>query len=601
MATSQRQFISATNTIARLPQILPSEIAQNRAPTIPFAAMRYLLWTIFLAILLVVTELLSRPLLPIDETRYMSVAWEAHVSGDHLVSHLNTKTYAHKPPLLFWLINAVWSVTGLNEHAARLVSPTAGIACLLLTALMARKLWPDAISFQRCAPMMLLSMTVWIVFCPVTMFDMLLTCFTLIGLLGVLRGEAGAAKTGWLLAGIAMGLGVLSKGPVILVHVVPAALLAPWWSLRVRTSYMRWYAGCLFAIAIAAGIGLSWALPSAAAGGKSYSDELLFGQTAGRMVNSFAHREPFWWYLPVLPICLTPWILFGATWRGMRTTTMDSPFRFLLSWAGASFVVLSLVSGKQAYYLMPAIPAFALIIARLATTAEGPIQKRDLFAVAVGTMLLGTFPLIANHIPALAETRLKDLIADWYSIPMIACGAALLLVSWKRIESAVFAAGTTAILFFVFLIVALRPTLWQGFNFRPLAASASRHEEGVAWYGGYHGQLNYLGEISHVHEAENREDLSGWLTQHPGGVLIIRLTSKNTDLLQDAGILPSNSMPLTALQAEKISQILRDDLNFTGHDWQPTVAELYWIRTGLTLAPHVVVRFEKPPVPSPSP
>jgi len=558
--------------------------------------MRYLLWTICLAILLVVTELVSRPLLPIDETRYMSVAWEAHVSGDHLVSHLNTKTYAHKPPLLFWLINAVWYVTGLNEYAARLVSPTAGIACLLLTALMARKLWPEAISFQRCAPMMLLSMTVWIVFCPVTMFDMLLTCFTLIGLLGVLRAEAGAAKTGWLLAGIAMGLGVLSKGPVILVHVVPAALLAPWWSLRVRTAYIRWYAGCLFAITIAACIGLSWALPSAAAGGKAYSDELLFGQTAGRMVNSFAHREPFWWYVPILPICLTPWILFGATWRGMRTTTLDSPLKFLLSWTGASFLILSMVSGKQAYYLMPAIPAFALIIARLATAIEGPILKRDLSVVAAGTMLLGAFPLIANHAPALAETRLKDLIADWYSIPMMACGAVLLLFSWKRIETSVFTAGTLAVLFFVLVIVAVRPSLWAGFDLRPLAGSVASHDGPVAWYGSYHGQLNYLGAIRHIAVPENHEKLAEWLRSHPDGLVVFRLSYGTTAILKKAGINGSNSEPLSSVQAEQITQILRSDSEFPGHDWQPKVTHLHWIRTGLPLVPMVVLRFENPPL-----
>lgn len=557
--------------------------------------MRYLIWTICLAVLLVVTELLSRPLLPIDETRYMSVAWEAHVSGDHLVSHLNTKTYAHKPPLLFWLINAVWYVTGLNEYAARLVSPTAGIVCLLLTAIMARKLWPDAISFQRCAPMMLLSMTVWIVFCPVTMFDMLLTCFTLLGLLGVLRAEAGAAKTGWLLAGVAMGLGVLSKGPVILVHVVPAALLAPWWSHRVRTSYVRWYGGCLLAILIAAGIGLSWALPSAAAGGKTYSDELLFGQTAGRMVNSFAHREPFWWYLPVLPICLTPWISFGAAWRGMKNTKLDSPLKFLLSWAGASFLILSLVSGKQAYYLMPAIPAFALIVARLATSVEGPVLKRDLSIVAAGTMLLGAFPLIANHLPALAETRLKDLIADWYSLPMMACGAVLLVFSWKRIESAVFAVGTTAILFFVLVILSVRPSLWTGFNLRALASTVASHDGNVAWYGSYHGQLNFIGEIRHVAVPEDQDQLGQWLATHRDGLLVIRLSYEMTATLKDAGIEASNSEPLTSAQAEQITQILRDDPEFPGHEWQPTVTHLHWIRTGLPLVPMAVLRFESAP------
>lgn len=90
---------------------------------------------------------------------------------------------------------------------------------------------------------------------------------------------------------------------MILVHVLPAALLAPLWSTRVRNSYVRWYAGCVFSIVIAAAFGLACAIPSAATGGGAYSNELLFGQTAGRMVNSFAHREPFWWYLPVLPIC----------------------------------------------------------------------------------------------------------------------------------------------------------------------------------------------------------------------------------------------------------------------------------------------------------
>lgn len=557
--------------------------------------MRYLLWTICLAILLVVTELLSRPLLPIDETRYVSVAWEAHVSGDHLVSHLNTQTYAHKPPLLFWLINAVWYVTGPDEYAARLVSPAFGIVCLVLTAIMARKLWPEAISVQRCAPMMLLSMTVWIVFCPVTMFDMLLTCSTLLALLGVLRAETGAARSGWLLAGIAMGMGILSKGPVILVHVMPSALLAPWWSLHVRTSYLRWYAGCLSAIVIAAAIGLSWALPSAAAGGKAYSDELLFGQTAGRMINSFAHREPFWWYLPVLPLCLTPWILFGSVWRGMRTITPDGSFRFLTCWAGGSFIILSMVSGKQVYYLLPAVPAFALIIARLATAVEGPVLKRDLLFAIVGTMMMGTFPLITNHVPALAETRLKNLISDWYSIPMIACGAVLIPFSWKQIESAVYTVGSMAVLFFVIVIVSVRPSLWAGFDLRPLAGSVASHNGPVAWYGGYHGQLNYLGKIRHLDVPENREELAEWLRSHPNGLVVFRLSYATTAILKEAGIDGSNSEPVSSAQAEQITRILRSDSEFPGHEWQPTVTHLHWIRTGLPLVPMVVLRFENPP------
>jgi hypothetical protein len=253
--------------------------------------------------------------------------------------------------------------------------------------------------------------------------------------------------------------------------------------------------------------------------------------------------------------------------------------KFLISWAGASFVILSLVSGKQAYYLMPAIPAFALILARLATAIDRPILKTDLYPVIAGTIVMGALPLIANHVPPLSETRLNGLISDWYSIPMMACGAVLIPFSSKRTESAVFAVGTNAVLFFVLVILAVRPTMW---------------------YGGYHGQLNYLGQIRHVHEASNREDLSRWLSQHPDGLLIMRLSSANGQMLRVAGVAHSATpaslkTPLTSPQAEKISQILRAEPIFKGHEWEPTVTELYWVRTGLTSAAYVFVEFEKQP------
>ena len=45
----------------------------------------------------------SRPMTPIDETRYISVAWEMWLRGDFLVPFKNGATYSHKPPLMIWL------------------------------------------------------------------------------------------------------------------------------------------------------------------------------------------------------------------------------------------------------------------------------------------------------------------------------------------------------------------------------------------------------------------------------------------------------------------------------------------------------------------
>ena len=68
------------------------------------------LWIVVMA-----AAILTRPLLPVDETRYLAVAWEMWLGGDYLVPHLNGETYSHKPPLLFWLINLGWGVFGPCE------------------------------------------------------------------------------------------------------------------------------------------------------------------------------------------------------------------------------------------------------------------------------------------------------------------------------------------------------------------------------------------------------------------------------------------------------------------------------------------------------
>ena len=47
------------------------------------------------ALLLAALQLWLRPLLPVDETRYLSVAWEMWSRGDFLVPYLNGEPYSH--------------------------------------------------------------------------------------------------------------------------------------------------------------------------------------------------------------------------------------------------------------------------------------------------------------------------------------------------------------------------------------------------------------------------------------------------------------------------------------------------------------------------
>ncbi len=68
-----------------------------------------------LVAVLTVAALASRTSLPVDETRYLAVAWEMWQRGDFLVPFRNGEAYSHKPPLLFWLIHAGWAIFGVND------------------------------------------------------------------------------------------------------------------------------------------------------------------------------------------------------------------------------------------------------------------------------------------------------------------------------------------------------------------------------------------------------------------------------------------------------------------------------------------------------
>ncbi|MDP1576485.1 MAG: glycosyltransferase family 39 protein, partial [Cypionkella sp.] len=171
------------------------------------------LWPILIGVAVGLAALVAmRPLLPIDETRYLSVAWEMWLSGDPVHLTKNGEMYTHKTPLLFAMINLVWLLTGVNEFAARLVGPACAVGMVAGTTLLARRLWP-AENLGIRAALILAGFPVFLIYGSATMFDALLA-------LGVLGGIAalwsiGQGRGGWPLFGLALAFGVYAKGPVI--------------------------------------------------------------------------------------------------------------------------------------------------------------------------------------------------------------------------------------------------------------------------------------------------------------------------------------------------------------------------------------------------
>lgn len=311
---------------------------------------------------LLLTALYCRPVLPIDETRYLSVAWEMWRNHQFLVPHINGVPYSHKPPLLFWLIQAGWSIFGVNQWTARITGPLFGFFVILLSVRLARVLWPNQHQLHTGLPYLLLGTCFWAFYGTLTLFDMMIACFALIAWLGLRRVEAGGTGSGWLLYGLATGLGLLAKGPVILVYILPPALLAPWWTEKGRIPWSGWYGGLAAAVTVGVLMALAWAIPAARAGGEEYGQAILFGQTAGRIVHSFAHQRPWYWYLLLLPILLFPWSFLPPIWKGSRRLRLTLENRFCLSILVPAFVLLSAISGKQVHYLLPLLPPLFLLL-----------------------------------------------------------------------------------------------------------------------------------------------------------------------------------------------------------------------------------------------
>ena len=491
--------------------------------------MKTALWSAGLLLLLSLLTVAVRPPLPVDETRYLAVAWESHERGDLLVSHLNSDTYAHKPPLLFWLINLMWQLTGVSEFSARLVAPLASAFGVLLTWRTAKLLLPQDHQTAATAAAVHAGCLLWLFYGPLTMFDTLLALTAELAVQGVLLAGTGRALRGWLQVGVGAGLGILCKGPVVLLWVLPMALAAPWWlQSRLSSGWWRWYAGLFGALVLSGVVGLAWALPSAAAGGSAYAEELLFGQTAGRMVNSFAHREPPWWYLPVVPLCLLPWLLWPAVWQGLRRQQQvhsgwTLAIRCSLARAGAGLLLLSLTSGKQTHYLIPLIPPCAVLLASLVQRSGCSPTRLQLSPVAFGTVLLGAFPLIVNHLPAAADSGLPGLVSDAVSVLLICCGVALLVPRFRSLTAAAVGVSTAAAVFVGIVTAALGSTMWSGFDVGPIATAAARSGVPAGWLGGYHGQLNFAGRMLRVEELADECALKTWLEKCGEVVLTVRL------------------------------------------------------------------------------
>jgi 4-amino-4-deoxy-L-arabinose transferase-like glycosyltransferase len=328
-----------------------------------------------IAILVVLTAILllpsffTRDLWNPDEPRYMEVAREMPLLKQYVIPHLNGETYAEKPPLFYWLAAGVYGITG-SFTSGRTVDFLAMLGTLILMYHFGRRLLPGPGGIIA-AVVLATTMIYWVI-CGYGVLDPLLTFFTTSGIVAAYVGYHSShprAKWLWLVFYAASGLAIPVKGPVGLV--VPGLFLLVYGILArrgIRAGGWVHLAGAFLMLTVVA----AWLVPAILEAYRTgqgwYVDTILWKQSAGRAVDSYSHRNPFYYYVVQLPYYLLPWTFFFALglvqalqdWRrkGDRNAAV---FAF---WFITVLVFFSFISGKRERYILPAMRAVALVTAR---------------------------------------------------------------------------------------------------------------------------------------------------------------------------------------------------------------------------------------------
>ncbi len=504
-----------------------SEVLRNLWPWLP-------LWT---AAALV--AIFSHGPMPLFSTRTLAVAWEMWRDHAWLVPHINGEPYSEKVPLLFWLIHAGWFVFGVNDIWPRVLEVIFGGVQLVQLSVLARRLFPDRPWVAKAAPWMLLALSYAFLFGLQIMYEVLLANCVL-GALLCLTPTLRRAKPRWLLFGLLIGAGLLAKGPVMLLHIVFPWLLGPLWNDWAREHRARWYGRGVLAVLLGFALLLAWAIPAGYAGGEAYRHRLFFTQTAGRVVNGTqqaqslqSHPHWFGWYLVWLPMLLFPFTAWPRAWVaiGALRKPLEGGLRFALCWLLPSFLLFSVISGKQWYYLLPEFGGWMLLLAGAIAVLR---ERRTALAENywLGSWLLGVGSILfAGLLFALPYLRPSHAFHnEWiegaapysrtFSMAFLLLGG-LLLVRGRGEMRRMAVAGLLGALALNALFTL---TLWHKYDLSPtvtLISAAQADQHSVAYEGNYEGQFHFAGRLSKpIAELHDGAALQAFAKDHPDGLII---------------------------------------------------------------------------------
>jgi len=342
-----------------------------------------------------------------DEPRYAQVAREMLQRHDWVTPSLGGQPWLEKPPLYYWQAMVAYAILGVSDSAARLPSALDATLLVLAVYFFLRRFRP---SVELDGALITASSAGIIGYARAASMDMALAAAFAIGMLGWWAWRE-SGKNVYLATFYAlMALGTLAKGPVALflaaVVIIFYAAAVREWRLILKT---LWLPGILLFCAIA----LPWYF-AVQMRNPEFFRQFIVEQNLGRFSqNLYHHTEPVWYYLPVTALALVPWTVFvlAAFVRRVRLWWTERRFAnaaevdsgnqfgaFVCCWLIVPVLFFSISQSKLPGYILPAIPAGALL---LADYLRQHFRQSDSEPAAAGLVVLHALLAGGLIIPAL--------------------------------------------------------------------------------------------------------------------------------------------------------------------------------------------------------
>lgn len=308
-----------------------------------------------------------------DEPRYAQIAREMLARHDWIVPTLNGHPWLEKPVLLYWKMMNSYALFGVEDWAARIPAAMHATALALAVFFFMRRF---RYTSELDAAMISASSAGMIGFGRGASTDMLLTVPFAMAMLSWWTWRQSGKKLWLMLFYGLLAVGALAKGPVApALAVLVVGLYAA--SCRDARVFLRSLSlpGFLLFFAVA----LPWYLAVERRVPRFFRVFFLEHNLERFGTNLYQHAQPFWYYIPVFLLATLPWTWFTimAVAKAGRSAYLrlranpaaaaepadDGLALFLLVWLLVPIVFFSISRSKLPGYILPSIPAAALLTA----------------------------------------------------------------------------------------------------------------------------------------------------------------------------------------------------------------------------------------------